>query len=543
MITLLLLCVIPALGSDGLYLDKAPPGMMPELFPFEMMPKEYRLHSSPAFSPDGKEVYFSAFLRNKAYSETILYMKLEKGEWSAPRVAPFSGRYFEGAPCFTPDGMRIFYSSARPLEEGNEPKKDRDIWYVERTVDGWSEPVRADFNTASWEDRPYVSAAGNIYYKSFNDIYWVKILDDGFSRPVRMSGCINSEYGEQDPCIAPDESFMVFYSSRPGHLGKENGDLYVSFKGDDGSWSEPRNMGPEINGGHIITRFPRLSPDGQYLFFSKLEAPYKDVIYWVDAAFIDKMRPGKAQGTDFRLDLVFDNYPFEEGLDQGWGFSCLIRGSEKTVLFDTGNQAGVLLSNMAKMGIDPAKIDVIVLSHKHRDHTDGLPGVLERNSGVPVYMLESFPEELKRKARDLGARVIEISAPMMICEDVYTTGEMRARLKREVIGEQALILRTREGLIILTGCGHPGLVKITRTAKDYLKDDVLFVMGGLCLGGEDEETIRTIAAESKKLGICYIAPTHCSGDEARRLFKEAYGDHYLEVGTGRTITLSDFSGE
>lgn len=530
----------------GPYLGQKPPGMTPEPFAPNLLPDKYWWHSAPAFSSDGKEVYFSAFIKSEAYSERIMYMKLDDGRWTSPKIAPFS-KYFEGGPCFTPDGNKIFFSSARPFFKGGKRREDRDIWYVERNADGWSEPKHTSFNTDTWEDRVYVSDLGNIYYKSNNDIYRVKMINGKFSEPERLSDAINSEYGEQDPCIAPDESFMIFYSSRPGHLGKENGDIYISFKKKDGSWTKAVNMGPTFNKGHIITRFPRLSPDGKYLFFSKLIGPRNDKIFWVDGKIIEKLRPEEAIAKskasvleDVRIDILFDNYSFKEGLGQGWGFSCLIRGTEKTILFDTGNDGDLLLSNMKKLNIDPATIDLIVLSHKHRDHTDGLPAVLKKNNGVKVYMLKSFPQKLKDNARELGATVIEISGFQEICNGVFTTGEMSAQLISEMIYEQALILKTTKGLIILTGCGHPGVVEISRKAKEYFNDNILFVMGGFCLSGYEKEAIQDIITNCKKLQIRFIAPTHCTGDVAIDLFKQAYGENYIKVGTGKTITLSVF---
>ena len=114
----------------GKYFGQKPPGMTPEPFAPNLLPDKYWWHSAPAFSPDGKEVYFSAFIRNRAYSERIMYMKLENGRWTLPKIASFS-EYFEGGPCFTPDGNKIFFSSARPLAKGGEQRNDRDIWYVQ----------------------------------------------------------------------------------------------------------------------------------------------------------------------------------------------------------------------------------------------------------------------------------------------------------------------------------------------------------------------------------------------------------------------------
>ncbi|MFC1726112.1 TolB family protein [candidate division KSB1 bacterium] len=276
---------------QGHYFGRTAPGIEPVPFPMDFLPETVYLHSAPAFTPDGNEVYFSVFIKNVFRGERIMYMKRnDNGRWTNPEMATFSGEYFEGGPCVTPDGNRIFYSSARPIASGGEEKEDRDIWYVDRTETGWSEPIRTNFNTGTWEDVPYVSEPGYLYYKSDNDIYRVKMIDSGFSGPERLSNKINSEYGEQHPCIAPDESYMIFYSSRPGHLGDNNGDLYISFKNESGEWSEPVNMGPEINKGHVITRFPRLSPDGKYLFFSKVVSMYNDQIYWVDIRYIETLR-------------------------------------------------------------------------------------------------------------------------------------------------------------------------------------------------------------------------------------------------------------
>ena len=277
-------------NPEGPYFGNTLPGLEPEPFNMDFIPDRYYLHSSPVFSPDGKEAYFSVFIKNASFSERILFTNRDNGKWTTPELAPFSGDFFDGGPCLTPDGNKLFYSSGRN-PSGTGRKEDRDIWYVERTSGRWSEPIRTPFNTATWEDVPYVSNTGYVYYKSDNDIYKVKMTNSDFSQPEKLSDAINTEYGEQHPCIAPDESFMIFYSSRPGHLGDQSGDLYITFKMSDGTWTNAVNMGPKFNQGHIITRFPRLSPDGRYLFFSKVIAMYTDKIYWVDINVIEELRP------------------------------------------------------------------------------------------------------------------------------------------------------------------------------------------------------------------------------------------------------------
>lgn len=241
---------------------------------------------------------------------------------------------------------------------------------------------------------------------------------------------------------------------------------------------------------------------------------------------------------DLRIEIVYDNNPFRKDLETAWGFSCLVRGTEKTILFDTGGDGSILLANMAKLGIDPKDIDLIVLSHKHWDHVGGLLDLLKKCNRPLVFMLKSIPRDLKRDAEALGAKVIEISEHARICENVFTTGEMGTQIK-----EQALILQTQDGLIIIAGCAHPGIVEMIKKAKDLLKEEVLFVMGGFHLLRDTPEMIETVISGFQELSVRHVAPTHCSGDVARELFKKAYGKKFIEIGAGKAITLHDLTEE
>ena len=525
----------------GPYLGQKPPGMIPEPFAPNLLPDKYWLHSAPAFSPDGKEVYFSAFIRSEAYSERIMYMRMKNGSWTPPKTAPFS-EYFEGGPCFTPDGKKLFFSSARPLEKGGERRDNRDIWYVEKTTDGWSEPIHTSFNTNSWEDRVYISNLGNIYYMSDNDIYRVKMIDRGFSQPKKLSHAINSEYGEQDPCIALDESFMVFYSSRLGHLGRENGDLYVSFKKKDDTWTKAVNMGPTFNKGHIITRFLRLSPDGKYLFFSKLIGPRNDKMFWVDAKIIEELKSKQLPPSpkDVYLQVLYDDNPYLDGLQTDPGFSCLVKINNSTLLFDAGRIGRILISNMEKLGIKPENIGKIVISHNHSDHICGLPTLLEECSKPEVYIVKAkannvteYAQELIdkaiRSAEKYASNVIKTTEPLKICDHVYTSGVMGDRMP-----EQALIIQTDAGLIVITGCGHRGIVELTKYAKESFNQDVLLVMGGFHLEGKQSEEIQEVVAALSNL-TSFVAPCHCTSDTARELFEQKFEKKYIKVGVGKII--------
>jgi 7,8-dihydropterin-6-yl-methyl-4-(beta-D-ribofuranosyl)aminobenzene 5'-phosphate synthase len=236
---------------------------------------------------------------------------------------------------------------------------------------------------------------------------------------------------------------------------------------------------------------------------------------------------------DLRLTVIYDNYPHVEGLRTEWGFSCLVEGAEKLILFDTGGEAPVLLANMDSLSIDPREIDIVVLSHIHEDHTGGLWDFLAVNPDVTVYMPQSFPEDFKKRVTDAGAEAIAVKDPVEICQNAYSVGELGGWIK-----EQSLALRTNEGVVVITGCAHPGIVPIVERAGEILDDQVLLAMGGFHLlrtGGGD---IGDVISDLQELGVAYTAPSHCTGDGARHLFQESFEANYIEMGVGARLAGS-----
>jgi 7,8-dihydropterin-6-yl-methyl-4-(beta-D-ribofuranosyl)aminobenzene 5'-phosphate synthase len=232
--------------------------------------------------------------------------------------------------------------------------------------------------------------------------------------------------------------------------------------------------------------------------------------------------------------VVYDNYPFKKGLQTAWGFSCLVRGWGKTILFDTGGDGRLLLSNMGGLGINPREIDMVVLSHIHGDHVGGLASLLQQHHGLTVFVPPSFPGDFKKGVRGFGARLQEVEDFMELCPGVYSTGEMGTWIK-----EQALILESPRGLIVITGCAHPGVVKIVEAVRAHFTKDILLVMGGFHLMGEDRKGLQRIIARFRELGVKHVGPCHCSGDGARRLFQEVYGNAFVPVGVGMEIKINE----
>jgi 7,8-dihydropterin-6-yl-methyl-4-(beta-D-ribofuranosyl)aminobenzene 5'-phosphate synthase len=237
---------------------------------------------------------------------------------------------------------------------------------------------------------------------------------------------------------------------------------------------------------------------------------------------------------EITLTVVYDNNPHSANLRSAWGFSCLIDGAERRILFDTGGDAPVLLSNMDSLNIDPGSIDIVVLSHKHEDHTGGVHELLKANPDVTVFVPESFSSSFIKRLEDAGAVVVKVKEPVEVCEAVYSVGQLGFMIK-----EQSLALSTDRGIIVITGCAHPGIVSIVERAGEVTGCEVLLAMGGFHLGRASDDELNEVVAGFKKAGVAYAAPCHCSGDRARQLFGSAYGDRYIELGVGSVIRGSD----
>jgi len=242
------------------------------------------------------------------------------------------------------------------------------------------------------------------------------------------------------------------------------------------------------------------------------------------------------ESRDLTISILYDNTAYDARLRAEWGFAALIEYGDNTLLFDTGGDGATLMDNMAQMGIDPQPIEAIVLSHIHGDHTNGLQSVLDAGVTPTVYVPASFPASFKRNVRSY-TDLVEITDPIEIFPGLHSTGELGAS-----IVEQALVVETGSGIVVVTGCAHPGVVQIVQQAKTMVEDEVALVVGGFHLRDHSSSQVRQIVAELRELGVRRVCPTHCTGEEAIAIFAEEYGevsgDGYVQGGVGRVITIA-----
>ncbi|MCP4415991.1 MAG: hypothetical protein GY805_05170 [Chloroflexi bacterium] len=280
----------PAPITQGDYLGQEPPGDIPQIFAPDIVSKpDHFEHSSVYFTPDLNQIFWISDYNSNPDNRELFYVTHENGEWTDPQTATFSEHFAAASISFSPDGNRLYFSSARPLTTGGEAKQESDIWFVDRIDDGWSEPVHmgSGLNSDNEEQLGIVLENGTIYYHDFYNIYRSEMIDGEYQQPEKFSYPINTDEMDLEPYVPDDESYILFSSTRSGGYG--GADIYISYKKRDGNWGELINLGGNINS-RGNDRMPIISPDGKYLFFFRVLSNASSV-YWVDAQIIEELRP------------------------------------------------------------------------------------------------------------------------------------------------------------------------------------------------------------------------------------------------------------
>lgn len=271
------------------YLDQKSPGNTARLFAPGVLTTAAVEHSAPAFSPDGKTVVWT-IMKMPSYQTCLLEMNFVNNKWSAPHVPSFSDTTMnEVYPNFSAKGDTLYFSTNRKFDTSSSDKQT--LWFVVRKGNAWSEAKVLD--TVLFPRDVYASSMSKTSNRYFiigpqGTPDWNIFHTDRNGKITRLPSPINTPGYEDGPFIAPDESYLIFESDRPTDGEPGFIDLYIVFRKKDGSWGDPKNMGPKVNT-KFAERFAKVSPDGKYLFFGRNTGSGFD-IYWIDAAIIEELR-------------------------------------------------------------------------------------------------------------------------------------------------------------------------------------------------------------------------------------------------------------
>ena len=264
---------------DSLYFGQTPPGDIPQVFAPGIVSKPGRVEYGITISPDGKEMLFA--LGNWPNKRTMI-MEYKNDSWTGPDTVSFSLTRSAEEAIYSPDGQRVYYYAYSPPN----PVGSADLCYSVKPGSVWSEPVNLGIplNTAQSEYHPCVVADGSIYFENVSGkICYSKFQDGNYQPRIVLRAMFNGQGNAwANPFVSPDESYFIFNSSRPGGFG--NTDLYISYKKDDGTWTNPKNLGNIINTSTSECG-SEITDDGLYMTYVS-----NNDIYWVSSGFIDSLR-------------------------------------------------------------------------------------------------------------------------------------------------------------------------------------------------------------------------------------------------------------
>ena len=281
--------VFPVLKGD--YLGQTPPGDVPVIFAPGIISVDSTIeHGYPTFSPDGNVVYWQSNLRHKE-KETEIFLKVMRrveGHWTEPESSPYGGM-----PAFSPDGNELYFIS-------DDTEKEKGLYFIEKQGENWNEPKSLNlivrFPELKYMYGHSVTNDATLYFFGYAEglgtmngfaIYRTEFINGEYTKPELLPPSINAVDNVLNwtPFIAPDESYLLFSSNR---LNKQQ-DIFISFRLSDGTWTDAYNLGETINTNRG-ERFPAISPDGKYLFFTRWVFPGNEDVMWVSAKIIDRLR-------------------------------------------------------------------------------------------------------------------------------------------------------------------------------------------------------------------------------------------------------------
>ena len=268
-----------------------------------------------------------------------------------------------------------------------------------------------------------------------------------------------------------------------------------------------------------------------------------------------------------RVTILYDAFGKSPGMRKDWGYSALIEHGGKRILFDTGNNPGIFAQNVKAAGVDLKRLDFVVISHRHLDHTAGLGHLLRVNPTVKIYApreafgvfgsalpskfyrtQDSLPEEMRyydgRPADTLefgtawpNGKFTMVDSTLEVAPGVHLISLVSDAVGTKELPELSLALETSEGMVVVAGCSHPGIERIVEAATGIGRD-VHMVFGGFHLPTAPDEVVARIAtALHDTYQVDRVAPGHCTGEPAFYRFRNTWKERYTYAGVGSVIAL------
>jgi len=276
--------------------------------------------------------------------------------------------------------------------------------------------------------------------------------------------------------------------------------------------------------------------------------------------------PYSAHAKD-RVTILYDAFSESKEVTKDWGFSALIEHDGKLILFDAGNNAEIFQHNVKSLGVDLSKLDFVVISHRHSDHTTGLKYLVEMNPTVPIYVArESFgmfggivpptiihpvpalpsrmryfdgnvPSNLPTGNAFRAGNFVLVDILTEVAPGIYLVPTVSKNTGTLELRELTLAIKGKQGLILIDGCSHAGIEEILQAAS-AIDPHFHIIFGGLHLVTTPESAIDVLVANLKdKWKLDKIAPGHCTGEPAFLRLQKAFGDNYLYAGAGTRIDV------
>jgi 7,8-dihydropterin-6-yl-methyl-4-(beta-D-ribofuranosyl)aminobenzene 5'-phosphate synthase len=268
-----------------------------------------------------------------------------------------------------------------------------------------------------------------------------------------------------------------------------------------------------------------------------------------------------------RITVLYDAFGKPSAMEKDWGYAVLVEYAGRRILFDTGNNPEILARNAKAKAVDLARLDFVVLSHRHGDHMGGMTYLLRVNPDVKIYAPKenfgvygfSLPSAFYRRDESLtpeqryyggspppvmkfgsawpNAHFELIENNTQIAPGIHLISLVSDRPGTLELRELSLAIETPDGMVLIVGCSHPGIENIVQAAAG-INSHIHLVIGGLHLvTAQDSNINQVVTSLHDTWKVDSVAPGHCTGEPAFAALKKAYGKRYLYAGLGTSLQI------